>query len=248
MSRTPIPTEPASALEALRERTPARIALGRRGVGLPTGAVLAFSQAHALARDAVHAELDVAALKRELTDRGLDSTRVASQAPDRAAYLARPDWGRRLADDVVLHGPAATVPVFDLVVVVSDGLSATAAQRHAVPVVTGLMERLADLNIAPVVIATQARVALADEVGERLGARLALSLIGERPGLSAPDSLGAYLTWAPRRGCTDAQRYCVSNIRPEGLDYPEAVEALTRLVRRSLDEQRTGVDTQATAP
>ncbi|MBB86691.1 ethanolamine ammonia-lyase subunit EutC [Abyssibacter sp.] len=249
MSRLP-DTNLAAAddLRRLRERTPARIALGRSGVSLPSASVLAFNQAHALARDAVHAELDVAALATQCRAQDLNVLPVASQAENRAAYLARPDWGRRLDAGSRQRLCAAALPDTDLVIVVSDGLSAVAVQRHALAVVCGLRDTLTDLSIAPIVVARQARVALADEAGECLAARVALSLIGERPGLSAPDSLGAYLTYAPAVGRTDAQRYCVSNIRPEGLPVTDAIDLLTRLIRRSLSEQRSGVDVAARLP
>jgi ethanolamine ammonia-lyase small subunit len=200
----------------------ARIALGRSGVSLPTAEWLRFAEAHALARDAVHTSLDVTALAAGLRHHGIEPAVVASAAADRATYLRRPDLGRRLCDaDAALLMPASG----DLAVVLADGLSARATQAHALPLLLALRAHLeaAGDSIGAVVVATQARVALGDEVGERLGARAVLVLIGERPGLSSPDSLGAYLTWAPRVGRSDAERNCVSNIRPEG--QPPAVAA-----------------------
>jgi ethanolamine ammonia-lyase small subunit len=228
----------------LRALTPARIALGRAGVSLPTGAHLEFQLAHARARDAVHDALDLEALHRDLEAAGLPSIGVRSAATDRATYLQRPDLGRRLdpgSRDRLLA--AATEEGFDAVVVVADGLSAGAALRHAVPVLGALAPRLLGegWRLAPIVVAEQARVALSDEIGSLLGARLALILLGERPGLTAPDSLGGYLTWSPRRGRTDADRNCVSNIRPEGLTYTLAAERLGFLMTEARRRRLTGV-------
>lgn len=237
--------------QSLRQYTAARIALGRSGSSLPTREVLDFGLAHAQARDAVHLPLDVAALQSQLQADGWDVIALTSRAVDRAAYLARPDWGRRLhADALPLLDAArsATAPpieaddvAFDVAFVVSDGLSSTAVQYHAAPLLQALRLLMADLRIAPIVIATQARVALSDEVGQRLQARIAVSLIGERPGLSSPDSLGAYLTYAPRVGNTDEVRNCISNIRPQGLVLTQAAQQIAALLRAALQAQRSGV-------
>jgi ethanolamine ammonia-lyase small subunit len=224
---------------ALRRHTAARIALGRSGASLPTREVLAFEQAHAQARDAVLAPLDVAALRAALETEQWPVLEVRSRAPDQAAYLARPDWGRRLAPDSLAALPEGGGA--DLALVLSDGLSAVALQRHATPLLRALRPLLGSLSIAPLVIARHARVALADEVGERLGARVVVSLIGERPGLSSPDSLGAYLTHAPRVGRSDAERNCVSNIRPQGLGYAEAAAQLAALLGAALHAGCSGV-------
>jgi ethanolamine ammonia-lyase small subunit len=221
----------------LRRLTPARIALGRAGPGLPTQEVLAFGLAHARARDAVHAALDVEALKRDLQRIGFAADVVTSAAPDRATYLRRPDLGRRLREGTPLEGKA------EVVVAIEDGLSAVAVQRHGAP----LLEALCALNpalwkTASIVIALQGRVALGDEIGERLGARLVVVLIGERPGLSSPDSLGIYLTWEPRVGRTDAERNCISNVRPAGLAYGPAAERLDRLAAAAIARGATGVE------
>lgn len=225
---------------ALRDLTPARIALGRAGAALPTRAVLDFSLAHARARDAVHTALDVEALKAALHAEGATVLALRSRAQSRAAYLARPDWGRRLHPDdaALLH---ATQPPSDLVIVLSDGLSARAVERGALLLLRQLLPRLVDWRLAPLVIATQARVAIADDVGERLGAAAALNLIGERPGLSAPDSLGAYLTWSPRVGRNDAERNCISNIRPEGLAYEMAAAEIAALLHAMRQARCSGV-------
>ncbi|MGN6526589.1 MAG: ethanolamine ammonia-lyase subunit EutC [Burkholderiaceae bacterium] len=232
----------------LRRHTPARIALGRAGASLPTAEVLRFAAAHAAARDAVHEPLDVDTLAAALRGIGLEPLVAASRAAGRADYLARPDLGRRLDDAsraALEAAPRAAAP--GPCVVVADGLSAVAAQRHAVPLVAALRAALAEpvdgpaVALGPVVVATQARVALGDEIGAALGAPLVLVLIGERPGLSSPDSLGAYLTWAPAPGRVDSERNCVSNIRPEGLAVPDAARRLAWLLRTSLRRRLTGV-------
>ncbi|MBV9247848.1 MAG: ethanolamine ammonia-lyase subunit EutC [Acetobacteraceae bacterium] len=210
----------------LQRFTPARVALGRAGNGLPTAAHLAFQAAHAAARDAVHASLDVAALRRELSALELPSFAMHSEAADRQVYLLRPDLGRRLrcADRARLPAcPGA------FLFVICDGLSATAAQRHAAPFLAHAAPAIGG-PIAPIVIAEQGRVALGDDVGEAIGAEAVAVLIGERPGLTSADSLGVYLTWQPRRGRTDAERNCISNIRPNGLPPREAAARLIWLV------------------
>ncbi|RZJ49191.1 MAG: ethanolamine ammonia-lyase subunit EutC, partial [Acidovorax sp.] len=212
----------------LRAHTAARLALGRAGTAIPTRELLDFGLAHAQARDAVHLPLVADALAQRLAALGCTTLQAASAAPDRATYLLRPDLGRRLCD-----GDAQRLRPLDkdgqadcdLLLVVADGLSALAVERHAVPLVQCIVSTAPQgWRIGPVVIATQARVALGDEVGVLLGARLVAVLIGERPGLSSPDSLGIYLTWHPRVGCSDAERNCISNVRPQGL--PPAAAAV----------------------
>ena len=234
----------ADAWQSLRRHTPARIAPGHAGVSLPTREVLAFSQAHALARDAVHAALDVPRLRTALKGLGLAISTVQSAAPSRAAYLARPDWGRRLHPDSEL--PEAS-EAGGVVLLVADGLSATAVQQHAPPLLEALLPKLSALDVGPLIIAEQARVGLSDAIGERLQARMVINLIGERPGLSAPDSLGAYLTFSPRPGCSDAQRNCVSNIRPQGLGFEEAASEIARLTHSALRHGCSGVALAAKA-
>ena len=233
----PAPAPPADPWSALRRHTPARISLGRAGTSLPTHEVLRFAAAHAAARDAVHLPLDVEALLAELRAQGLAPVQVASRADSRVAYLTRPDLGRQLdaASRDALDGGAAS----GLCIVVADGLSAIAAQRHAAPLLAELAK--AGVVADKVVVATQARVALGDEIGERVGAALVLVLIGERPGLSSPDSLGAFLTWAPKAGRADSARNCVSNIRPEGLALEHAAARLAWLVRESQRRRVTGI-------
>ncbi len=219
----------------LRRFTPARVALGRAGNGLPTEAHLAFQAAHAAARDAVHAELDTAQLAADLAAANLSSTLVHSACPDRRTYLLRPDLGRRLAE-----GEADKLaPSPGIAFVVADGLSATAAQRHAAPLLAQVLPALGQSG--PIVIARQGRVALGDEIGAALGAEAVAVLIGERPGLSTPDSLGVYLTWQPRPGRTDAERNCISNIRPEGLPIAEAAAKLLWLIGAMRQLRLTGV-------
>jgi ethanolamine ammonia-lyase small subunit len=220
----------------LRRFTPARVALGRAGSGLPTGAHLAFQAAHAVARDAVHAALDVPALRADLTAAGVASVTVHSAAPDRRHYLVRPDLGRRLAEvDRDRLPNAAGAMLF----VVCDGLSATAVQRHAAPLLARVMPALG--GAGPVVIAEQGRVALGDDIGQAMGAEAVAVLIGERPGLTAPDSLGVYLTWQPRIGRLDSERNCISNIRPEGLSIAAGADKLIWLIWEMRRLRLTGI-------
>ena len=225
----------------LRRFTSARVALGRVGNGLPTNAHLAFQAAHAAARDAVHAALDVAGLRAGLTAIGLDSIAVRSEAADRHSYLLRPDLGRRLlAADRSHLTPRQGAFAF----VVCDGLSATAVTQHAISVLGIAVPalRAQGITVAPVVVATQGRVALGDAIGEALGAEAVAVLIGERPGLSAADSLGIYLTWQPRPGRNDAERNCISNIRPEGFPPAAAADKLLWLIGEMRRLRVTGID------
>lgn len=227
----------------LRQFTRARVAIGRTGHAQTTETVLAFGLAHAQARDAVHLTLDTDAISVALRDTGLPVLHVHSAAPDRQQYLRRPDLGRRLDD--ASQGRLAAVSIahpYDVVFVIADGLSALAAQRHAVPLLQAVLARLPQSHIGPIVVAEQARVALGDDIGERLRARQVVMLIGERPGLSSPDSLGIYLTYDPRVGRTDAQRNCISNVRPEGLPYAQAADRLVFLLRGAVALGRSGVD------
>ena len=235
----------ADPWQALRRFTSARIGLGRAGASLPTAEILRFGLAHAEARDAVHLALDVAGLEAALRPRYGPSLVVHSRAPDRASYLLRPDLGRRLDDasaSLLAHTGGRPAEGYDLAFVVADGLSALAVQRHAPALLDEIAPLLpADWTLAPPVVALQGRVALGDEIGERLAARMLVMLIGERPGLSSPDSLGAYLTWDPRPGRSDAQRNCVSNIRPEGLAYFAAARRIAWLLSESRRLKLTGV-------
>lgn len=216
----------------LRRHTAARIALGRAGASLPTAEWLRFALAHAQARDAVHLPFDDAALAQAFAAQGFETLRLESAAADRATYLRRPDLGRRLSARSVALLQALPAAAADLAVVVGDGLSARAVHEHALPLLLELRPRLeADaVALGAVALVRQCRVALGDEVGALLGARAVLVLLGERPGLSSPDSLGAYLTWAPRPGRSDAERNCVSNIRPAGQPPAEAARRLAWLL------------------
>lgn len=225
----------ADPWQLLRDATRARVALGRAGDALPTRRELELRVAHAAARDAVHAPLDADPVRAGLT--GLEVVEVCSAAPDRETYLQRPDLGRRLAEGTRL--PHLGV---DLAVVVADGLSPVAVQAHAAPLVRALLARLDGWTLGPVVVARQARVALGDEVGVALGARAVVVLVGERPGLSAADSLGAYLTWDPRPGTPDSARNCVSNVRPpHGLGYAEAADTVCALLVGARELGASGV-------
>ncbi|MCY1406514.1 Ethanolamine ammonia-lyase light chain [compost metagenome] len=231
----------------LRGLTPARIALGRAGTSLPTSAQLDFQFAHAQARDAVHTPLDVALLAESLAAHRLDCLRLHSAAKDRDSYLQRPDLGRRLHPDSAAQlreHAAAHCASPDLAIVIADGLSALAVQRHSLPFLDRLLEQVQaeGWSLAPVTLVEQGRVAVADEVGELLGAKMTVMLIGERPGLSSPDSLGLYFTYGPKVGLTDAYRNCISNVRLEGLSYGMAAFRLMYLMREACRRQLSGVD------
>jgi ethanolamine ammonia-lyase small subunit len=229
---------------ALRRHTPARIALGRAGGSIPTSELLDFAMAHAAARDAVRSELDFDALQQALGPAGLSIVRLRTSVPDRPNYLLRPDLGRCLDDAsrLALQAVHSAQPS-DVAIIISDGLSAMAAQTHAPAVVKHLvpMLRSTGLSLAPLSLVRFGRVAVQDEIGSMLGVRVALILLGERPGLGTPDSLGAYLVHSPRQGNTDADRNCVSNIRPTGLSPAAAAETLKYLIVESLRKKISGV-------
>ncbi|WP_166360500.1 ethanolamine ammonia-lyase subunit EutC [Pseudomonas akapageensis] len=231
----------------LRRLTPARIALGHSGTSLPTSALLDFQFAHAQARDAVHLPFDHAGLIEQLNDCGRTSLLLHSAAPNRDTYLQRPDLGRRLAEDSArkLRDYASANPGgVDLAIVIADGLSALAVHRHAVPFLMRLEEQaqMDGWSLSPVILVEQGRVAVADEIGQLLDARMVVILIGERPGLSSPDSLGLYFTYNPKVGLTDAYRNCISNIRLEGLSYGMAAYRLLYLMREACRRQLSGVN------
>lgn len=237
-------------VRSLRTFTAARIGLQAAGQSLATREILQLAQDHALARDAVHATFDTEQLRTELVAMGHTVHEVQSLAADRATYLRRPDFGRQLSPETTTslaahwassQAPGSPPPA--VVVVIADGLSAAAPVAHA----AALLRELSALarrrwTSVPVVLARQARVALGDAVGAALKARLVLVLIGERPGMSAHDSLGAYLTYAPHPGRTDAERNCVSNIRPQGLGYAQAAHHLHWLVEQALTRGVTGIE------
>lgn len=227
----------------LAAATPARIALGRAGGSLPTDAVLRFALAHAEARDAVHAPFEASRIAAGLRAAGLAVVEIESRATDRAVYLRRPDLGRELSETSRLTLDLTGRPGGDLGILVTDGLSALAVESHAPALVAALRPLMAraGIGLGPVAVARGGRVALGDAVGERLGVRAVLVLIGERPGLSSPDSLGAYLTFAPRPGRMDSERNCVSNIRPGGLAIQPAAFRIAWLAAEALRRGLTGV-------
>jgi ethanolamine ammonia-lyase small subunit len=235
----------ADSWTRLRQLTPARIALGRAGTSLPTAAHLDFQLAHAQARDAVHLPFDTQSVQQSLRQRGRDSVLLHSAASDRHIYLQRPDLGRRLdaASAIELRGQAALCGSCDLALVVADGLSALAVHRHALPMIERIdaMAVTEGWSLPPVALVQQGRVAIGDEIAELLGARMVVVLIGERPGLSSPDSLGMYFTYRPQSGLTDAARNCISNVRTEGLDYDQATHKLGYLLREACRRGLSGV-------
>lgn len=231
------------AWSSLRSFTAARIALGRTGISVPLKESLQFKMAHAHARDAVFSVLDENALINALEKMNQPYFVLHSKAKDRTEYLHRPDLGRRLNDSSLETLLTCNSKGFDVAIVIADGLSAIGINIHAIPVFKLLTEKLIAVNIsfAPVCIVKQGRVAIADKIGELLRAKLSLMLIGERPGLSSPDSMGAYLTYAPKIGLTDESRNCVSNIRPEGLNYEAAANKIFYLINESLRLKLSGV-------
>ena len=241
-TRRPPPSPPATTdpWSTLRAHTPARIGLARAGASLATAPLLDVRLAHARARDAVHEPLDEARLVADRAALGAPVLTVASAADDRAHYLMRPDLGRRLAPsaDAILAPHAGD---HDVAIVVADGLSARAVQSHAAPLLAATLPQLAGWRIAPLVVVRHGRVAIGDAAATALGAACVVTLIGERPGLTAPDSMGAYLTWRPGPHTTDAERNCISNIRPVGIGYADAAHTLVRLLHAMRTRQLSGV-------
>jgi ethanolamine ammonia-lyase small subunit len=233
------------AWNSLRSATPARIALGRAGGSLPTREWLAFKSAHAAARDAVHQTFDAESLTNAISSFGVETILLDTAAGDRRTFLKRPDLGRRLdaASEQRLRALADPNATPGLAIIFSDGLSALAVQRQAPPLLAAMLPRLlgAGWRIAPVAVVRFGRVALEDQIGQLFGAQLALMLIGERPGLGSPDSLGAYLVYSPRSGNTDANRNCVSNIRPEGLVSDAAADTILYLLTEARRRRLSGV-------
>ncbi len=227
----------------LRQFTPARIALGRTGISIPTANHLAFQVAHARARNAVHLKLDAHKLHDHLVGTWGDCLLLQSAAHDRPTYLQRPDFGRRLSVGSREALLKLDAPPSDLALVIADGLSAFAIERNVVPFLAALKSRLERerWKIAPISIVEQGRVAVGDEIGELLKAEMVVMLIGERPGLSSPDSLGLYLTYKPKVGLTDEARNCISNVRMEGLSYDEAAYKLHYLMSEARRRQLSGV-------
>ena len=229
----------------LKAFTAARIALGRTGTAIPLKEVLEFKLAFAFAKDAVYSALDTEGLEQKLKVLGIPIYTLQSKAATRSEYLQRPDWGRLLDDtsiDLLKNNRYDTS--YDVAIIIADGLSATAINKHAFPVVDLLIKALKSMNytIAPLAIVKQGRVAIGDETGFGLNAQMSVVLIGERPGLTSPDSMGAYLTFNPKPGLTDESRNCVSNIRPEGLSYELAAHKILYLIQEALRLQLSGVE------
>ncbi len=238
--------------DALRRYTTARVSLGQAGPAIPTSEQLRFQLDHALARDAVHARLDVAGLLQGLRERQMEClalrSAVAGEAgqDDRQIYLRRPDLGRALCPDSAQELQQYSASVLEwpnVVFVIADGLSALAVERHALPLLDRMVCDLGSeqWRVGPVCIVSQGRVAIGDEIGALLRAKLVVMLIGERPGLSAPDSLGVYITWKPRPGRTDAERNCISNIRHAGLSYADAAQRIVFYMNEATRLQCTGI-------
>jgi ethanolamine ammonia-lyase small subunit len=227
----------------LKQFTNARIALGRAGNALPVDEVLKIKLAHANARDAVYSQIDIAALQHELLKIFDDVLLVKSKVQSRPEYLQRPDLGRKLFDDDAERLKQTIIQPGSICIIVADGLSANAINKHALPVLQHLHMHLETIlaPVAPICIATEARVALGDEIGSLLDAAITILLIGERPGLSSPESMSAYITYNPHAGCTDEARNCISNIRPEGLPYDKAAEKIFYLLQQSLQLKYSGV-------
>ena len=239
----------------LRQFTDARIGLGRAGISLPTSEMLAFQLSHAQARDAVNFPLDINEMKAKLATVNAANARVLhlhSQAVDRVTYLQRPDLGRKLNEnsrqlllDFVVEQQQSTQEKYDLAIVVADGLSSLAVQKNAAPFIAELLSQLSvnkPLTLAPITLVEQGRVAIGDDIGELLNAQIVMVLIGERPGLSSPDSLGLYLTWEPKTGLNDSLRNCISNIRPAGLPYIDAARRAAYLLNEAKTLKLTGVN------
>lgn len=232
---------------SLRKFTTARIGLGRAGISLPTKHHLDFQLAHAQARDAVHSELDIEKLQQNLNVHSYTSIHLRSAAGSRSIYLQRPDLGRRLDDNSEQHLQAlesGTPHTYDIAFIIADGLSAFAVEEHAVNFLNFITAKLIKENwkIAPIVIVEQGRVAVSDEIGSLLGADQAVILIGERPGLSSPDSLGIYLTFDPKIDRNDADRNCISNVRTEGQSYKGAAHKLFYLLSEARRRKFSGVN------
>lgn len=234
---------PAENGSPLKQITTARISLGRSGVSLPTNEVLSFKADHAMARDAIYTPMDIETISTSLQQEGIDFICVKSKAADRKEYLLRPDKGRVLHEESVKHLNALEKKKTAICITIADGLSPLAVNLHAVPLLRRLVSLFneAGLSIAPVCLASQGRVAISDETGALTGAAISIILIGERPGLSSPDSLGVYITYAPAPGTTDERRNCISNIRPGGLDLETAARKIVFLVMAALKLARSGV-------
>ena len=228
----------------LRQFTDARIALGRTGASLPTDEVLRFTLSHARAKDSIHTPFDREAVSMKLHQMGLECLNVSSAAPNRAVYLTRPDLGRKLCEESRERLEALDSSPVDIALVIGDGLSSKAVHKQAVPLISNLLPylKVLGLSTAPIVLAEQSRVALGDEIGALLKAKLVAILIGERPGLSSPDSLGVYITWNPYVGRLESDRNCISNVRPEGLSHAKAAFKMAWLIENAFRLAKTGIE------
>jgi ethanolamine ammonia-lyase small subunit len=232
-----------SAAQSIKKFTQARIALGRKGVSVPAKEMLQFKMDHAHARDAVFSLLEIEKLSEELSAFNLPVFLLKSKAADKHIYLRRPDLGRKLDENSIEQLSVLKDMQYDVCIAITDGLSATAINNHARNLLSSLLPLLnkANFKIAPLCLIERGRVAIADEAASWMNAKLSLILIGERPGLSSPDSLGAYITYNPSIGLTDERRNCVSNIRPEGLQYKQAAQKITYLIKEAFRLQLSGV-------
>ncbi|MBL3656059.1 ethanolamine ammonia-lyase subunit EutC [Fulvivirga sediminis] len=239
----PAPNNQPDQWKSLKEYTSARIVLGRNGTSIPLKESLAFQMAHAHARDAVYSHLDIEKLKVEVEALPQQVICVSSKVENREQYLKRPDLGKFLNDASAKKLDEINDSGSEVVIILADGLSSSAVNKHAVPLLKELLPKLQDAHktVAPIIISEQSRVALADDIGERLNAGLSLILIGERPGLSSPESLGAYLTYKPKKGLTDESRNCISNIRPNGLVYPAAADKIFYIIQEAFSKKISGV-------
>lgn len=232
--------------EKLKQFTDARIALGRAGCSIPTQALLEFQLSHAQAQDAVYQSLDTTYLSEQLQNNSLQSIHVSSNAQNKEIYLKRPDLGRQLCErsKQQLMAKFKDAQPYDVCIVVGDGLSARAIEANAVPFILSLNKYIQqqDWRLAPIILATGSRVALGDDVAQIFKASMLVMLIGERPGLSSPDSMGIYYTWHAHTGCLDSQRNCISNVRPAGLSIPVATQRLMNLMKESKRLGLSGVD------
>ena len=226
----------------LKQYTNARIAMGRSGGSIPTNEVLKFRMAHSIAKDAINSVIDIPLLSNNLEQIGLSSISVHSKVTDRTDYLLNPDKGKVLNNNSIIQLQKIAVKPVDLCIVIADGLSANAINFHSTNVIALLLPLLNGWRLSPIILAQQSRVALADPIGEILKARITLILIGERPGLSSPNSMGAYLTYQPLTGTTDEKRNCISNIQPEGLPYEAAALKLSYLLHQMKTKQISGVE------
>ncbi len=227
--------------QELRKFTHARIAMGRAGNALPTSDVLNFRMAHAMARDAVQSEVDVHFLSEKLLELGLNIQQAKSHATDRLDYIRHPQKGKLLHEESRAKLEGLQIKKIDLCIIFADGLSADAVNIHAIPFLKLLLRELTFWSIAPVILVKQGRVGISDPIGEALQARISLILLGERPGLSAPTSLGAYITYMPQSGNTDEKRNCVSNIQPAGLSYGQATAKISYLLHEMRSQQLSGI-------